>query len=126
MTSRTTIGGTLFKAENMKRVKMQPTDPDYGSFRRSVYLPSVRVRSYQMCSIFDVSDSGQHVAQRSQTIVAQQALFLMNNPFVLSRSKTLAGQLMSMSANFEEQLDWLHQTLCWSIGHDDCVRNRRV
>jgi hypothetical protein len=106
-----TIGGSLFKAENMKRVTTLPTDPVYGSSRRSVYLPSVRVRSYQMFSIFDVSDSGQHVAQRSQTMVAQQALFLMNNPFVIDRAKVLAGQLMSRSARFEEQLDWLHRTL---------------
>lgn len=106
-----TIGGSLFKAENMKRVTMLPTDSVYGSFRRSVYLPSVRVRSYQMFSIFDVSDSGQHVAQRSQTMVAQQALFLMNNPFVIDRSKALADQLMSRSVSFEERLDWLHQIL---------------
>ncbi|MFT5323317.1 MAG: hypothetical protein ACI8P0_001166 [Planctomycetaceae bacterium] len=64
-----------------------------------------------MFSIFDVSDSGQHVAQRSQTMVAQQALFLMNNPFVTERAKVLAGQLMSRSTGFDEQLDWLHRTL---------------
>ena len=106
-----TVGGSLFKAENMKRVTMLPTDPVYGSFRRSVYLPSVRVRSYQMFSIFDVPDSGQHVAQRSQTMVAQQALFLLNNPFVIDRTNILARQLTNQPARFEEQLDRLHRVL---------------
>ena len=106
-----TIGGSLFKAANMKRVTMLPTDQVYQSFRRSIYLPSVRVRSYQMFSVFDVPDSGQHVALRSQTMVAQQALFLMNNPFVVDRTRKLARQLADRPAVRDEQLDWLHRIL---------------
>jgi len=106
-----TFGGSLFAAENKKRVTMLPNDQVYGSRRRSVYLPSVRVRGYEMFSIFDVSESGQHVAQRSQTMVAQQALFLMNNPFVVDRAKVLAGQLMERSASFDARVDWLHRCL---------------
>jgi hypothetical protein len=106
-----TAGGTLFKAENKKRVTMLPDDAVYRSLRRSVYLPSVRVRGFEMFSIFDVSESGQHVAQRPQTMVAQQALFLMNNPFVADRVKVLAEQVMNQSTRFEDRLDWLHRTL---------------
>jgi hypothetical protein len=106
-----TVGGSLFKSENKKRVTMSPVDPVYASFRRSVYLPSVRVRSYQMFSIFDVSDSGQHVARRPQTLVAQQALFLMNNPLVTERAKELARQVTKQQAHFNVRADWLHRLL---------------
>ncbi|MFT5327848.1 MAG: hypothetical protein ACI8P0_005754 [Planctomycetaceae bacterium] len=50
-----TIGGSLFKSENMKRVTMLPTDPVYGSYRRSVYLPSVRVVRRQL--VVRISDN---------------------------------------------------------------------
>ena len=88
-----TIGGTLFESPNKQRVKMSPVEPVYERARRSVYLPSVRVRSYEMFTIFDVSDSGQHIARRPATMVAQQALFLMNNPTVVERARELAERL---------------------------------
>jgi hypothetical protein len=105
------VGGSLFKSENKKRVTMSPVDSVYDSYRRSVYLPSVRVRSYQMFSIFDVSDSGQHVARRSQTMVAQQALFLLNNPFVIERAKELAKHVSKRPIGFDQQTDRLHLLL---------------
>ena len=106
-----TVGGTVFKSLNKKRVTMSPDDPAYRSTRRSVYLPSVRVRSYEMFSIFDVSDNGQHVAQRPQTLVAQQALFLMNNPFVIERAELVAERVAQQTRSFERRIDWLHRLL---------------
>jgi hypothetical protein len=106
-----TVGGTLFSAANKKRVTMSPDDAVYRNFRRSVYLPSVRVRSYEMFSIFDVSDNGQHVAQRPQTMVAQQALFLMNNPLVLAQAQTLAEHVSQQTGDIDLRVDWLHRTL---------------
>nr|MBC8356726.1 DUF1553 domain-containing protein [Planctomycetota bacterium] len=103
-----TVGGTLFKSPNKKRVTMSPVDPVYKSTRRSVYLPTVRVRSYEMFSIFDVSDNGQHVARRAETMVAQQALFLMNNPMVVDRTKTLARRVTQQAGSFEDRANWLH------------------
>lgn len=105
------VGGSLLKSENKKRVTMSPVDPVYGSHRRSVYLPSVRVRSYQLFSIFDVSGSGQHVARRSQTMVAQQALFLLNNPFVIDRAEALARQFSTLPSGFDQRSDRLHRIL---------------
>ena len=106
-----TVGGTLFTPANKKRVTMSPDDAVYKVFRRSVYLPSVRVRSYEMFSIFDVSNNGQHVAKRPQTMVAQQALFLMNNPLVLAQAQTLAEHVSQQLRDFDLQVDWLHRTL---------------
>jgi len=106
-----TVGGTIFRAENKKRVTMSPNDSVYASVRRSVYLPSIRIRSFEIFSIFDVSDSGQHVAQRPQTMVAQQALFLMNNPLVLSQAHMLAEGVSQQVGDFALWLNWLYLTL---------------
>lgn len=101
------VGGTLFTSANKQRVTMSPVDPVYDSSRRSVYLPSVRVRGYAMFSIFDVSDNGQHVAARPRTMVAQQALFLLNNPLVMQRSQVLAERVSQQTGSCADQVDWL-------------------
>ena len=103
--------GNLMRSPNMKRVAMTPTDPVYKSQYRGVYLPMIRVRGYEMFSIFDVSDNGQHVAARPQTMVAQQALFLLNNPFVIERAERIAGRVMARDKSDAENIDWLHRLM---------------
>lgn len=103
--------GNLMNSPNMKRVGMTPADPVYQSPYRGVYLPAIRVRGYAMFSIFDVSDTGHHVSSRPQTMVAQQALFLLNNPFVIARAKQVAVRIQSRQASDEENIEWLHRLL---------------
>jgi hypothetical protein len=103
--------GSLLNLPNKQRVRISPNDDRYNAFCRAVYLPVIRVRSYEMFSIFDVPDNGQHVSKRADTLVAQQALFLMNHPFVSARAQVLAelpGQLASSSG---ERIDWLSRRL---------------
>ena len=112
--------GNLMQSPNMKRVAMTPNDSVYQSLHRGVYLPVIRVRGYEMFSIFDVSDNGQHVASRSQTMVAQQALFLMNNPFVIQRAKRVATRVLARDKSDAENIDWLHRlTLGRSASPDE-------
>jgi hypothetical protein len=103
--------GSLMDSPNMKRVAMTPVDPVYDSRRRGVYLPMIRVRGYEMFSIFDVSDNGQHVAARPQTMVAQQALFLLNNPFVIERAKAVAARISSRNQADAANINWLHRLM---------------
>lgn len=103
--------GNLMKSPNMRRVAMTPTDPAYESLDRGVYLPLIRVRGYEMFSIFDVADNGQHVAMRPQTMVAQQALFLLNNPFVIARARQAATRVMSRNEPDAVNIEWLHRLM---------------
>lgn len=59
--------------------------------RRTLYLMSVRTgaKTAEFGSLFDAADCSGIVERRTQSIVAPQALFLMNDPFVTE----LAGQL---------------------------------
>jgi hypothetical protein len=75
-----TAGGkpqTLFTEPYMQRRTM------YGKVDRQ-FLPST-------LRTFDFANPDLHIAQRSETTVPQQALFLMNHPLVLQRAKQLAA-----------------------------------
>jgi cytochrome c553 len=60
--------------------------------RRSVYGLIDRTSFPGTMRAFDVASPDTHAPQRFQTTVAQQALFLMNSPFVTEQAKTLAGR----------------------------------
>jgi len=72
---------------------------NYGVPRRSVYVPVIRNALYDFFSVFDYPNPGVITGQRAQTTVAPQALFLMNSPFVLEQSASLADRIERMGAD---------------------------
>lgn len=60
------------------------------SNRRSIYGRIDRTNFSGVLRTFDVASPDQHSPQRFQTTVPQQALFLMNSPFVAQQAKALA------------------------------------
>jgi len=69
-----------------------------GDNHRSVYLPLLRGIVPEMLNVFDVADPSLVVGQREVTTVATQALFMMNSPFVIEQSETLAKRLVDQSS----------------------------
>lgn len=68
------------------------------SMRRSVYGLIDRTNFSGTMRAFDVASPDQHAPFRFQTTVAQQALFLMNSPFVTEQAKALANRLEVIEA----------------------------
>ena len=66
----------------------------YPTNRRSVYLMTQRIERHPYLAIFDGADTNQSTGERSESIVPQQALFLMNHPFVQERAQGLARRLL--------------------------------
>ena len=62
------------------------------STRRSVYGLIDRTNFPGTMRTFDVASPDQHARKRFQTTVPQQALFLMNSPFVTEQAKALAAR----------------------------------
>jgi len=60
--------------------------------RRSVYGFVDRQNLPGTFRAFDFASPDQHTPQRFQTTVPQQALFVMNNPFVVEEAKALAAR----------------------------------
>ena len=61
---------------------------------RSVYLPVFRSKLPGMFTVFDFAEPDQVNGQRDVTTVAPQALFLLNNPFVVEVSMRAADRVL--------------------------------
>ena len=77
--------------------------------RRTVYLPVPRQSPYELLAIFDYSDTAVHLDKRPATIVAPQALFMMNNPLVRQQAKAVAEGLLMRDEPDEDRVrrTWL-------------------
>lgn len=62
---------------------------------RSVYLPMLRGAVPEMLGAFDVADPNLIVGKRDVTTVPTQALFLMNNPFILKQAEETAKRVLA-------------------------------
>ena len=68
---------------------------DYDRNRRAVYLPVVRSSTYQVFGAFDFADPSVANGDRNTTVVAPQALFMMNGSIVLQQTRRMADRLLS-------------------------------
>jgi hypothetical protein len=69
---------------------------------RSVYLPVFRSHLIGMFTVFDFAEPDQVNGQRDVTTVPPQALFMLNNPFVIDVSKRAAQRIMAQDLEDEE------------------------
>jgi hypothetical protein len=60
---------------------------------------------------FDFASPDQSAARRSETTVPQQALFLMNSPFMLDLAHGVAQRAEQAAEDVPGRVEWLYQTL---------------
>ncbi len=72
--------------------------------RRTLYLMSARTgaNTSDFGRLFDRADPSLIVAQRGQSVVAPQALFFLNDPFVSSMAKALAARIIKEAPTNDE------------------------
>src|SRR5262249_46855943 len=87
---RLEMGGPSFPAELADDYAYKDTGT-----RRSVYVPVFRNALPEIFQVFDFADPSMVVGRRDASIVAPQALFLMNHPFVMEQAKHAAGRLLA-------------------------------
>jgi hypothetical protein len=63
--------------------------------RRSVYVPVFRNALPELFDVFDFADPSMVVGRRNVSTVAPQALFLMNDPFLLDQTREAARRLLA-------------------------------
>ncbi len=68
----------------------------YESPRRTLYLPIIRNHLYDMLEQFDYPDPTMPMGSRNSTVVAPQALLMLNAPVVLEASTHLAKDLSKL------------------------------
>jgi hypothetical protein len=72
---------------------------------RSVYLPVFRGLVPDALDVFDLADNNNVTGSRDVTTVAPQALFMMNDPFVLAQSRAFARRVTSERAADSARVD---------------------
>lgn len=93
------VGGKTVPLRNRQFV-FDHTSKDhtkYGSLRRGLYLPIIRNNLYSMFQQFDYPDPTMPTGHRSSTVVAPQALLMMNSDLVMDSADALAAQLLGIS-----------------------------
>ena len=87
-------------AEGMQRLRemarhrsQKPLDMTNAKYR-SVYLPIVRDEVPRALDVFDFAESTMVVGTRESSNTPNQALYLMNNPFVIAQSEAFARRVI--------------------------------
>jgi len=89
------IGGKTIPLRNRQMVfnHTSKDHTDYLSLRRAAFLPIVRNHVYDWLSLYDYPDPTMPTGNRNSTVIAPQALLMMNSPLALDSSKAFAARL---------------------------------
>ncbi len=66
--------------------------------RRTIYFRTVRSDRTSYTMLFDAADPTAIIDTRTESTVAPQALFLINNPFVIEQARALADRALAFTA----------------------------
>lgn len=91
-----TMGGTLLRTNDRDYVTNDQSNngAQYDLPRRTIYLPIIRNAMFDYLSTFDYADPSVPLEQRPQSVVASQALWLMNSPFAIEQALRIARALI--------------------------------
>lgn len=77
---------------------------------RSVYLPAARYFEPDVLQVFDGASASLVIGDRATTNVPAQALFLLNNPFVVANAQAAAQRIVNRDDLAEAgKIDWIYQ-----------------
>ena len=76
----------------------------YESLRRSVYVPVIRNNLYTLFEQFDFPDPTAPTGHRNETVIAPQALLLMNSDLVFQSATQMASGLLNGSENDSQKI----------------------
>jgi hypothetical protein len=100
-------------AEKWSWTQHNPFKDIYATRHRSVYLMTPRFQRHPFLALFDGPDTNTSTEARRASIVPQQALYSLNNPFVDEQAHLLARRILARSANEPERVRYGCQT-AWS------------
>lgn len=81
----------------------------YDSLRRAIYLPVIRNNLYSLFSQFNFPDPTMPTGLRQETMVAPQALLLMNDPLVLDAADAFADRVVKRFTNDSSRIHFAYR-----------------
>ena len=106
-----TPGGSLLHVKN-REFLFDHTSKDstkYDSRRRSIYLPVIRNHLYDGFQLFDYTNASSMHSHRPTTVVAPQALFLMNSELLLDAARDFADRVCGKTTDPARQVAWAYE-----------------
>jgi hypothetical protein len=82
---------------------------DYERSIRAVYIPVVRSSMYEVFTAFDLPDPSVPNGDRDATVVAPQALFMMNGRVVLEHSRKFAEMLVERAGDDASRIAYAYE-----------------
>jgi hypothetical protein len=89
-----------------------PFKERYDTQYRSVYLMTQRIQRHPFMALFDGPDTNSSTEARRVSIVPQQALFVLNDPFVDGQAKVLAKRVLKERHELAARIRYLVE-LTW-------------
>jgi hypothetical protein len=107
------VGGKTIPLRNREFV-FNHTSKDhttYESPRRALYLPIIRNHLYDMLEQFDYPDPTMPTGSRNSTVVAPQALIMLNSPVAMDSADKLAAKICGASTSDAARVQLAYTTL---------------
>jgi cytochrome c553 len=101
------LGGSALNVGNFDYVTndQSGSKTGYDSDRRSIYLPVIRNNVYDFFQAFDFVEPHVLNGKRASTVVAPQALFMMNNALVSAQARAFAESLLKLPGSDKARLN---------------------
>lgn len=107
-----TVGGKTVPLRN-KQFVFNHTSVDhtkYDSLRRAIYLPVIRNNLYPFFAQFDFPDPTMPTGKRQSTVVAPQALLMMNDPLIMDAAESFALLVLSWTSESKHRVDFAYRS----------------
>ena len=95
--------------EKLKYSQGRPFMAVFDHNRRSVYLMTTRLQKHPFLALFDGPDPNKTTANRRESTVALQALYMMNSPFMKETAKAFQQRLYEYSSEPEQRIQHAYQ-----------------
>ena len=104
------LGGKTLPLRNRQFVFNHTSEDHttYDSLRRALYLPVIRNNLYPLFTQFDFPDPTMPTGSRHETVVAPQALVMMNDPLIIDSARALARRVRQTFSSADQRLEAIH------------------
>ena len=104
------LGGKTLPLRNRQFVFNHTSEDHttYDSLRRALYLPVIRNNLYPLFEQFDFPDPTMPTGTRHETVIAPQALVMLNDPLILDSATAMARDVSDPQSTPEERIRTLY------------------
>jgi Protein of unknown function (DUF1549)/Protein of unknown function (DUF1553)/Planctomycete cytochrome C/EF hand len=109
LTPEPPIGSAVARTGEGLALFLRLSGMDSTDTHRSVYLPVVRDQVLESLALFDFADPSLVTGERAMTTGPAQALYFMNNPFVIRQSEALAERVGAVEGDEARRVERMYR-----------------